>query len=248
MTKTKNILIIEDELPSLNFMKAIVEEICTSEFKIHTCTNLREAYEFVENHKVILFLVDIMLENEKTGKESGYEFVKFIREKEEYQFVPVIFITGMEEPRERAYKELHCYGYIQKPFSASTAQQLIKQCLLYPVKEQPQKLRLKKDGIILLIEQSEVVYIRSVRGHMYLKLNDANIAEFAYIPLADMLREFTEEEMLQCEKGMAVNSRYIDFIDMKEKSIHLIKNLGRINISKTYLNSVIHSETDIKTQ
>lgn len=248
MTKTKNILIIEDELPSLNFMKAIVEEICTPEFKIHACTNLQEAYEFMENHRVILFLVDIMLENEKTGKESGYEFVKIIREKVEYQFVPVIFITGMEEPRERAYKELHCYGYIQKPFSVSTVQQMIKQCLSYPAKEQAQKLRLKKDGIILLINQSDVVYIQSARGHMYLKLNDTSMAEFAYMPLADVLKEFTEEEMLLCEKGMAVNRRYIDFIDVKEKKIHLIKNFGNINISKTYLNLATHSETDVRTQ
>ncbi len=248
MIKTRNILIIEDELPSLNFMKTIVEEICTSEFKIHTCTNLQEAYEFMENHKVTLFLVDIMLENEKTGKDSGYEFVKAIRKKKEYQFVPVIFITGMEEPRERAYKELHCYGYIQKPFSVPMAQQLIKQCLSYPVKEQPQKLRLKKDGIILLIEQSDVVYIRTARGHMYLKLNDTSLTEFSYIPLTDVLKEFTEEEMLQCEKGMAVNCRYIDFIDLKARRIRLMKNLGSISISKTYLDSAIHSETDIKTQ
>ena len=248
MTGTKNILIIEDEISSLNFMKKIVEEICTSDIQIQGCTSLQEAYEFLKNHKVMLFLVDIMLGKEESVKNSGYEFVKKIREKEEYQFVPVIFITGLEEPREGAYKELHCYGYIKKPFSVSEAQCLIKQCLAFPIKEQPHKLRLKKDGIILLIDQSDVVYIQSVRGRTSVKLKDADIMELTYMPLGDMLKEFTEEEMLLCKKGVAVNRRYVDYINLNEKRVYLTGELGKIKLGKTYITPMTHSIADIKPQ
>lgn len=248
MVKTKNILIVEDETPSLNFMKAIVKEICTPEFRVYGCTNLEEAYEFLENHKVMLFLVDIMLGPRESTQNSGYEFVKNIRQKEEYQFTPVVFITGLEEPREDAYKELHCYGYIQKPFSVSEVQRMIKQCLEFPIKEHTHKLRLKKDGIFLLVEQSDVVYIKSTRGQMNVRLKDTGTIEFAYTPLGDMLKEFTEEKMLLCGKGLAVNQRYVDYVKLKEKRIYLTGDLGSINISKSHFATVIHSVADEKIQ
>ena len=248
MIKEKNILILEDELPSLNFMKAIVEEICTAEYKVYAYSNRQDACGFLKEHKVALFLVDIMLENEKSGKGSGYEFVKQIRKRKEYQFTPVIFITGMEEPREGAYKELHCYGYIQKPFSVFEVQQIIKQCLAFPIKEASKKLRLKKEGIYLLIEQSEVVYIKATRGRMYLKMKDGSQMKFSYMPLADVLKDITEEEMLLCGKGEAVNKRYVDYVNTKEKTIYLTENLGTMKLSKSYITSFIHSETDIKQQ
>lgn len=248
MIKEKNILILEDEFPSLNFMKAVVEEICTNEYKVCAFSNRQEACDFMKAHKVSLFLVDIMLEDEKFGKDSGYEFVKQIREQKEYQFTPVIFVTGMEDPREGAYKELHCYGYIQKPFSVIEVQQMIKQCLSFPVKETSQKLRLKKDGIFLLLEQSEVVFIKATRGHMYLKVKDGNQIEFSYMPLADVLKDITEEEMLLCGKGEAVNKRYVDYVDTKARKIYLTEKLGTIKLSKSYITSVAHSITDVIAQ
>lgn len=248
MIKEKNILILEDELPSLNFMKAIVKEICTAEYKVYACSNRREACNFMKEHKMALFLVDIMLEDGKFGKDSGYEFIKQIRKQKEYQFTPVIFVTGMEEPREGAYKDLHCYGYIQKPFSVLEIQRMIKQCLSFPAKENSQKLRLKKEGIYLLIEQSDVVYIKATRGHMYLKMKDGSQMEFPYMPLTDVMKDITEEEMLVCGKGEAVNKRYIDYMDVKEKKVYLRDKLGTIKLSKSYITSFVHSTTDINTQ
>lgn len=246
-TNPRNILIIEDDPDSLRYLILIVEDVCTPGDKVYGCTNLEDAEKYMHEHCISLFLVDIMLENDAETK-SGFEFVKKIRQEKEYAFTPVIFVTGLEEPRESAYKELHCYGYIQKPFLISEIQGLIKRSLAYPVKEKPKRLRLKKSGIYILLEQAKIVYIKAVRKHMYLQPYQQECMEFSYMPLADVLKDITDEKMLICEKGIAVNKRYVDYINLQERKIYLVENLGTINVTKMTLKDIIHSNTDIKTQ
>ena len=108
-TIVKNILILEDEPAALRYLVKIVEDCSPLEYCVFGYTGLKEAYECMKHRTISLFMVDIMLDQKECNRE-GYRFIEEIRKSEEYRHVPVIFVTGLEEPRAQAYKDLHRFG------------------------------------------------------------------------------------------------------------------------------------------
>ncbi|WP_229775528.1 response regulator [Anaerosalibacter bizertensis] len=58
-----------------------------------------------------MFLLDIQLKDY-----SGFELAKEIRNIDNYKLTPIIFVTAIPTRELMAFKEIHCYDYIVKPF------------------------------------------------------------------------------------------------------------------------------------
>lgn len=210
-TIVKNILILEDEPAALRYLVKIVEDCSPLEYCVFGYTGLKEAYECMKHRTISLFMVDIMLDQKKCNRE-GYRFIEEIRKSEEYRHVPVIFVTGLEEPRAQAYKDLHCFGYIQKPYDVNEIHRMVKKCLTYNPVEAKARLHLKNDGIHVLFDTDQVVYVRITGKNLSVKVHGKPLAQYAYLTMKEIMEQLKSEPMIMCGKGLLVNGKYMDIM------------------------------------
>lgn len=246
-TKEKNILIIEDEPMALRYLIKIVKDCSPLECQVFGYTNLREAYDCMKHRRISLFIVDIMLNRSEHNRE-GYQFIEEIRSDEEYRHVPVIFVTGLEEPRAQAYKDLHCFGYIQKPYDVDEVHRIVKKCLTYKPVNEKSKLHLKKDGIHIFFDTDQIVYVRIRGKNLFVKVYGRPIDQYAYLTMKEIMEQLKSEPMVTCGKGLLVNGKYMDQLDQKERRLYLKDDAEPLKLTRAGLKENIHSITDSLSQ
>lgn len=128
----RNILILEDNEKCMDAIVDIISD-CNN-VNIFTASNISDALSIAYKNRIHLFLVDIILNPEMKEDVSGLDFVKALRENKKYEFTPVIFITALEDPKLYSYSQLHCYGYIEKPFDVTYVKKIVTEALEFPVK------------------------------------------------------------------------------------------------------------------
>ena len=109
----KKVMIIEDNKAEVEALEKVVNRVEPKAVVVAT-DNIGEALEYAVTNTVSLFIVDIVLAPKKRTDTSGIDFVEAIRNMPQYRFVPVIFVSSLDDPRMHAYQDLHCYRYIQK--------------------------------------------------------------------------------------------------------------------------------------
>jgi len=107
--KSSKIMIIDDEE---RLLIAIKKYLVTKEFTIILCNSAKEALYKLENEKVDLLIIDILMSDM-----SGYDLVRSLRNDPTISHIPFIFLTakGMTEDRITGYK-MGCKAYLGKPF------------------------------------------------------------------------------------------------------------------------------------
>ena len=146
-------------------------------------------YRCALENDIDLFIVDIILEKEKPGDISGLQYVENIRKIDRYSFIPVIFVTSLEDAKFHTYEKLHCYSFIEKPFDEIKLKNLMKECLTFKDTHQVNKtLFFRKDGVILALDREEFLYSESIQHVMYIHTTKAGMLSIPYITVKKTLR------------------------------------------------------------
>jgi PleD family two-component response regulator len=108
MYKHIPLLIVDDE--PINLKRAIVA--LKDDFELHFAKSGKEAIEYLQNKKVELILLDIVME-----EMDGFEVAKRLKSDPKTSEIPIIFLTGdnSEETIEKAF-EMGAVDFITKPF------------------------------------------------------------------------------------------------------------------------------------
>lgn len=217
----KNVLIVEDNKASMDALAEIVKE-CDSASVIYCAENSAAAYKYAMEERIDLFLVDIMLDSSVQNDVSGIIFADRIRQLDRYRFVPLVFLTSLEDYEMSAYKNLHCYEYIEKPFAFERVKETIENALKYPVKDERNNRYLyhRQDGILYSIDTEKIMYMESVNRRLRLYLTDEEI-EMPYKTCSSMLRELNAEMFLQCNRNVIINRRFITYVDETNRFIRM---------------------------
>ena len=107
----KSVLIVDDE--ELN--RALLEQMLSDTYVINEASNGEEAIAFMDAHhgEVAVVLLDLVM-----PKMDGYEVLKVFTEKNWFDTVPVLVISGEQaEPIERKCLELGASDFVRKPFN-----------------------------------------------------------------------------------------------------------------------------------
>ena len=114
------ILILEDSKDCLRAVTAMVERVSDSVSAVPV-NSLEEARAALDNAQQPFqaFLLDINLNINDHEDISGITFAREIRMKREYAFTPIVMITSLANMELTAYRELHCYQYLVKPYDES---------------------------------------------------------------------------------------------------------------------------------
>ena len=116
--KSKTILILEDEMIIAKSIKSYIEKIGYSVAGI--AQNGRDAIRIAEQYKPDLAILDVVVDGDMDGIETGRELLKLN--------VPFLYLTayGDTKTRQRA-KETKPLGYIIKPFNDTVILNTIKE-------------------------------------------------------------------------------------------------------------------------
>lgn len=238
----KKILILEDNIKSAAIIEKALYKI-SDKIHVFSVTCVDDAYPIIVNDRVDVLIVDIILDTSKQGDTSGIKFVQNLRMFTQYKFTPVIFVTSLEDPAIYAFRELHCYGYIEKPFDIKQIQKLVVEALTYEAPYIEDKtLYFRKDGILYPVNCKNIVYAESSNHKMCFYFENKTELTIGYKSCKQLLEEAEIKELLQCNKGTIINRRHIVNIDLTNGVVTLRGNV-RINIGNAYKKKLIEALT-----
>lgn len=216
----QKILIVEDNEAHMDALRKIAEDL-HRDVQIYCADNAGDAYRIALEQHIHLFLIDIILYASKSGDVSGLNFAKEVRGISKYKFTPMIFITSLEDPQLYAYSQLHCFGYIEKPFSIRQVQNTILSALEFPVaKEEDCHVYFRKEGIVYSVCLKDIVYIEISRRKIIIHCKGDSL-EIPYITCDEILKELDSDLFIQCSRYCIVNKNYIEQIDYPNRFLKL---------------------------
>lgn len=230
----KKILILEDNPLASQHLQDMVQELDTRNV-VFTFHNIKDAYQCALEKSIDLFLVDIILDVNSSGDVSGLKFADNIRMIEQYRFVPIVFITSLEDVKLYSYEKIHCYKYIEKPFNPVEVKGIIEQCLRYSPSVQTTKtMFFRIDGVVVAIDREDIVYAESVNHMIHIHSRNGDVLKVPYYTVRKMIEELDSEDIFQCSRNTIVNKRYIENIDIPNQIIRLKNKHGIIMIGGKY--------------
>lgn len=159
----KKVLILEDNDNTLDCLEKIVKQISSNAI-VFGVKEIKEAYQYMLEHTIDLFIIDIILNPKQAGDTSGLYFAEKVRMIEKYLFTPMIFITSLEDSKCITYEKLHCYSFIEKPFDPERVKNIISQCLKYSDDASANNsVYFRIDGVIFAVNSADVIYVESIR-------------------------------------------------------------------------------------
>lgn len=226
----KKILILEDNPTTLKNLTQIVQNVDAKNVA-YSFRDLKDAYQCAMDKVIDLFIVDIILDRNIPGDSSGLKFVENIRKVNHYAFVPIIFVTSLEDAKLYTYENLHCYSFIAKPFDVERLEQLVEQCLRFEESRNTSKtLYFRKDGIILAVEREDIVCAESINHIMHIHTKQGDVLEIPYITLKKLLDDLDFADFIQCSRSAIINQKYIDNLDIPNQVVQLKNGYGRVGI------------------
>lgn len=229
------ILILEDQEINRNALKELIISTGTKEeIVVHSASSFEEGRSYVESDTTYnAFFLDINLDENNPADESGLELARLIRNQSKYEFTPVIMVTSIAKLEMAAYRELHCYQYLIKPYIEADVQSLIKKLLAMQGVKEEKSIVVKKDGINYRIKCSAIVYIQAVpRGVcLYLKKESMKVP---YLTIVKLMEQLPKEDFIQCHRTFVVNKKHIENVDFVNRMIKLAGYDEAVELGGTY--------------
>lgn len=218
---TKCVLIIEDNLNSVDMLKKIIASIDPS-VEVLVAASSDAAYRYAMEKDIDVFIIDIVLDTKVMGDTSGLKFAKCIREMPKYLFTPFIFTTSLEDPQMYAFRKLHCYGYLEKPIDVEQARELIRNALRYENnKPLSETIYFKKDKVIYPVNVNDIIYTKNENHEMTVYHRNGTRLRIPYKTCSQLLKEVRTGSLFQCSRNTLVNRQYIESIDLVNRYITL---------------------------
>lgn len=216
----RNILIVEDNEAHMNALMKIIKDL-HQDVKVYCAANIDDAYSLALKYSIHLFLVDIILDTKNPGDVSGLKFATKMRGFVQYKYIPLVFITSLEDPKLFSYSELNCLGYIEKPFSVEQVRNVIKKALDFPIKEDDDRfVHFRKEGITYSVHIKNIVYIENSRRKIRIVcVNDE--LEIPYITCKQILEELNSKSFIPCSRYCIVNKKYVVQTDYANRYVKL---------------------------
>lgn len=227
----KTVLILEDEDSIRKYLRQLVQS-CDENLEIYDFANEKDALDFVLMHKIDIFLLDIMLDEEDSKNRTGISFATNIRDMCNSHSSEIIFITALAGLEVELLKKVHCFDYITKPFNEEQVRSVIHAVLVkLGEREEEELFKFRVDKVYYSVIAGEIIMIQS-NGHS-IDLHMVN--EVIHIPgmsVKKALEQIRNEKFLEPRRGVAVNAKYIQCVDPINRYIDIRTLHTKVEISK----------------
>lgn len=217
----KNILIVEDErLQRKNLRNILIEAY--GDLNIYEAEDKKEALEICNRISIDVFFIDISLK-----KSSGLDFALEMRKIPGYELTWVVFLTTHIEYITQAFKQVHCYDYILKPYDKQEVLEMTRKLIFniprnnVPLKDRKSIVLELRTGINIKIYIDEIIFIETNLRTSYIHTVNG-VYKANNLSLKRILELTDSNNIIQSHKSFAVN---LDFIRKIES---LNSKLGEI--------------------
>lgn len=156
------ILVLEDDDRSRESLCRMLEKI-SDQITVDAAADLAGARLLLRSAVSFdLFLLDIHLNREEEEDRSGIWFAEEVRSMQQYEFTPLVMVTSIAGLEIEAYRRLHCYQYIVKPYIRAEIEEIVNKVLFHIRTGNTPSILVKKDGINYKISCSEIVYCKAI--------------------------------------------------------------------------------------
>lgn len=229
----KKVLIVEDSKMEREALVKVVQNI-DADIQIMTTDKLGEAFQYALQNNINLFIVDIVLNPRNLTDTSGLDFVESLRELPQYKYVPIIFVTGLNDSKLYAYEGLHCYQYIQKPLLYSEVEKIVKETLDFTrVVEKDAPLKIRQDGILYVIPKKDIIYANSRASKMTI-ITSKEKYNFFYLSCNTLMDMLQMSCFKKCSRSTIVNYDYIVSIDQRRNLVELEGCVEKVKIGTNF--------------
>lgn len=226
------ILIVEDEESIRNGLVKIAKKTSAG-LDVYGTGAAKVALKIAKLERVDAFFLDIQLEDY-----SGIELAKQIREMEIYKFTPIIFITAVHSKELEAFRNIHCYDYIIKPFSENEVARVFQDVNAHGIIEQKSApiIKIKEKTFTYIVKQEDLIYVESMNRKLFIKTIYEEIDTTSYS--LSKLYEQLSKQFVQCHKSFIVNLSFIKKIDRVNNILYVHKKEYPIPIGRKYKKNV----------
>ncbi|WP_010240485.1 LytR/AlgR family response regulator transcription factor [Clostridium arbusti] len=210
----KNILLAEDDMKQCENLRKMLHMI-DNKFNIYEAEDKNKSLEISKDVHIDLFFIDISLKNS-----SGLDLALELRKMPKYEFTWVVFLTTHVEYLTKAFKQVHCYDYIVKPYNKDQIINMVKKFSLHSqnsnnsVKEDERKFIFLdlKSGVNMKFYIDEIIFIESImRTCIVHTIRDSYTLR--KISLKKILQLINCNYIMQSHKSFLVNIKYISSIN-----------------------------------
>lgn len=213
------VLIVEDDQIVRHELVKTVKSI-GSGIEIFETGYAREALTMCKEHYINVFFLDIRLLDY-----SGIKLAKQIRDLDKYHFTPIIFITAVPSKELEAFRTVHCYDYIIKPFTKNEVNKVFKKAIYHSVKKEKGTIKLKQKGFIHEIDLKDIIFIEVKYKKIYITTANEILTYTSYT--LTKIMEMLSDDFIRCHKSYIVNKKYIEKINKRDHQIKL-KEIGNV--------------------
>ena len=232
-----HVLILEDDKASLEALKRILTEY-SEDLCVHTASSYREAKKLLDmDWTYRLFLLDVNLNGNAHEDIGGILFARELREQFRYTFTPVVMVTAIGAMEMQAYRELHCYQYIMKPFRPEQVKEVVQKVLEREKHEERPMVVVKKDGINYQVLCEDICYIEAIPRGICLHMKNENW-NVPYVTLKQILQKVPADIFLQCHRMFAVNRRKVEYFDTVNRIVKIKDCEDIVEIGVTYKSEI----------
>lgn len=243
------ILVLEDEVQSRMALEKMLYNI-SSEITVDTAADLAEARLLLGGTVSFdLFFLDVNLKPEEEGDTSGILFAEEIRNHRQYEFTPLVMITSVAGLEMEAYRRLHCYQYVVKPYVQSEVEEIVRKVLFHLHTEKRSFIVVKRNGINYKIFCDEIRFFRAIPRGVCIYLREEHI-EVPYLSIHKLLEKLPKEMFFQCHRTFVVNRNAVKYYDLVNQVIQVEGYSEWIDIGVTFkpeVRRMLHGESQQQT-
>lgn len=234
-----NILLVEDEKIQRQGLASIIKNNFI-DVRVYEADSMREAINIINNKNIHLFFIDIHLKDS-----SGLELAKKIREFEEHALTGIVFVTGEIVHIIEAFKNIHCYDFIVKPYKEEEIIRIVNIFLnftpLKSIKEGKFTFIDIDSNIMVKLYHNDIIYIEYL--DKYCKIHTINGVYNIKTSLAKIIKKLDSDEIIQTHRAFAVNLNYIIEI---QKNYDKVWNIRLRGVTQTALLSYTYRQAFLR--
>ncbi len=222
----KNILILEDETESNRLLSDIISE-CREDVAIYSAYDEKEAAQIIVECYIDLFVIDISLHDDRSNDAAGVTFARKLREMEQYEVTPIIFVTSIANLELHTYREVSCYNYILKPIDSEKQRQIVKEVekLLRNTRDfkRDEYYYFKIESVLYPTKIREIISVRCKhrRLHIHTVSDEFEVSNLSLKQLVKDLNKNGYRPFVECIRGVLINIDYIENIDRINKYVKI---------------------------
>ena len=120
-----SIILVEDDYMQRDILKKMIISKYEA-IEIYEADSESSALEIINKYEINIFLIDISLK-----ESSGLDLATKIRNIPKYELSPLIFLTTHVDYMLQAFKQIHCYDYIIKPYNKEDVLAMLNKFITY---------------------------------------------------------------------------------------------------------------------